>query len=53
MPYFIECLGDIEEDCCTYALSLQVFGDLTDDPVRLMDGRMAGSKAKLGSREKR
>jgi hypothetical protein len=53
MPYFIECLGDIEEDCCTQALSLYAFSDLMDDPVRLMDGRMASSKAKLVITEKR
>jgi len=38
MPYFIECLGDIKEDCRAEALSLWAFSDLVDDPVRLMDG---------------
>ena len=38
MPDFIECLGDIEENCRTKALLFEALGDLMDDAVCLMNG---------------
>jgi hypothetical protein len=47
VPHFIERLGDVEEDRCAQCAFLKAFHDLIDNPMRLLDRGVAGSKAKL------
>jgi hypothetical protein len=53
MPYSIKILVDIKKDGRTEALLFYALSDLMYDPVRLMNGCMTGSKAKLVVRKER
>jgi hypothetical protein len=47
VPHFIERLGDVEEDRRAQCAFLKAFHDRINNPMRLLDREVAGSKTKL------
>jgi hypothetical protein len=47
VPHFIKRLGDVEENRRSQCAFIKTCHDLIDNSMRLLDSRVAGSKAKL------
>jgi hypothetical protein len=50
VPHFIKRLGDVEEDRHAQCTFLKAFHDRINNPMRLVDRGVAGSKTKLVTR---